>query len=235
MAAHSTFITKCRDLSSQVALDLECASRGDECTTRHLEFSELFMQRLLSTTRPETILRQILNADDFDISTQDVCYHALHVEEVSQEIVSLAIATGNARGLYNQYISGIDNHRHSELRAEDLEHDATFRGMRRLRMAEASSQQFFITPQYPFFASYAMDIALATVGTLDRILAGMSVVEIHACSPWLAKNGMPIFSPERQNSYANFPYYFLNHCEDQELKPTFDLLSRLHGEMTAQE
>ncbi|AXH60302.1 hypothetical protein [Pseudomonas amygdali] len=227
MPAHATFIKKCMALSNQVGEDLDC-------TTWHLEFSELFMERLLSTTRPETLLRQILNADDHDFATKEACYHALHVEDSGQAIASIAIATGNARRLFNQYMQMIDSHILAGLHAEDFGHEATVRALKRLRSAEKSHGAFHLSPQYQFFASYALEIALDDSLSLDGLLSTMSVTQIHACAPALKGLGITLFSDERLAGYGQYPYYYLQHCSIQELRPTFDLLVRLHGGVMAQ-
>ncbi|MBD8088411.1 hypothetical protein IFT48_00190 [Pseudomonas fluorescens] len=227
MPAHASFIKKCMALSSQVAKDLQC-------TTKHLEFSEVFMQRLLSTTKPEAILRQILNAEEYDMAAHEACYHAMHVKESAQALTSIAIATGNARALYNQYISGVDTHTYANLRAEDFDHSDTLIALKTLRGAEGSQKKTFVSPRYAFFAGYALEIEIEHSISLDDALSGMSILELHGCAPELFKKGVELFSQDRMAAYSHYPYYYLNECTEKELEPTFSLLCRLHGGIAAQ-
>lgn len=227
MPTHPTFIKKCMALSNQVGEDLDC-------TTWHLQFSELFMERLLSTTRPETILQQILNAEDYDHASKEVCYHALHVADAGQAIASIAIATGNARALFNKFMQAVDSQILAGLHAEDFGHEATVRVLKKLKNAEKSKGGFHFSPQYRFFASYALEIALDDSPSLSGLLSTMSVTQIHACAQSLKERGIALFSDERLAVYGNYPFYYLQHCSTQELRPTFDLLSGLHGGVLAQ-
>lgn len=227
MPAHPTFTKKCMALSNQVGEDLDC-------TTWHLEFSELFMERLLSTTRPETILRQILNAEDYDQAAKEACYHALHVADAGQAIASIAIATGNARTLFNQFMRAVDSPTLAGLHAEDFGHEATVRTLKGLRSAEKSHGAFLLSPQYQFFAGHALEIALDDSPSLNGLLSTMSVTQIHACARSLKERGVTLFSDERLAGYGGYPFYYVQHCSTQELRPTFDLLAGLHGGVLAQ-
>lgn len=230
MAVNVHFRKKCQDIVS----DLSSSEVGDELSP---EFSRLYAAKLLKTHKLEAILRFILDASGEDLTVARSAYHLLSIPDIADSLTSLAIALGKPWGLHNSLVAGVDSIKSSGRNLKDYGYESIFMAVIRLWQAGKSSPYRFSAPHYQFLADVVLEASQEAGVPLDVVLGNRSVIEIHASAHALKKYGVELFGKERdehRKTLGDYPYYYLQHCDRDELLPTFELLSHLHGRYIAQ-
>lgn len=230
MAVNVHFRNKCQDIVS----DLSSSELLDEMSP---EFSRLYVEKLLKTYKLEAVLRLVLDASGEDLTVARSAYHLLNIPDTADSLTGLAVALGKPWGLHNSLVAGADSIKSSGLNIKDYGYESIFMAVIRLWKAGKSRPYLFDAPHYQFLGDVVLEASQEAGVPLDVVLGNRSVIEIHASAQALKKYGVELFSKERdehRKTLGEYPYYYLQHCDRDELLPTFELVSHLHGRYVAQ-
>lgn len=138
--------------------------------------------------------------------------------------------SGSKKNIFNQIVCEID--KAQSIIGKNINTNAT-KAIKDIVTENLDRLDGLTGPKWTTFAKEIFEIKLSATNDVIATLKSMNIIEIAACHEFLGEYGYPIFeSVNKEDRY--FPYKFFRECDHDQMKPLYDLMAVLNGEVNSQ-